>query len=41
MQEEVCRQPSRASRFRMIGYDYGAKKYVSFGEFADYEKYMK
>jgi len=29
------------SRFRMIGYDYGAKKYVSFGEFADYEKYMK
>lgn len=29
------------SRFRMIGYDYGAKKYVSFGEFADYEKFMK
>jgi branched-chain amino acid transport system substrate-binding protein len=29
------------SRFRMIGYDYAAKKYVSFGEFADYEKYMK
>jgi branched-chain amino acid transport system substrate-binding protein len=29
------------SRFRMIGYDYGAKRYVSFGEFADYEKFMK
>lgn len=29
------------SRFRMIGYDYAAKRYVSFGEFADYEKFMK
>lgn len=29
------------SSFRMIGYDYGAKRYTSFGEFRDYEKYLK
>lgn len=29
------------SSFRMIGYDYNAKRYTSFGEFRDYEKYMK
>ena len=27
--------------FRMIGYDFGAKKYKSFGEFSDYVKYLK
>ena len=27
--------------FRMIGYDYAAKKYKSIGEFSDYEKYTK
>lgn len=29
------------SSFRMIGYDYNAKRYTSFGEFRDYEKYTK
>lgn len=29
------------SAFRMIGYDYAAKKYRPFGEFADYEKFSK
>jgi ABC-type branched-subunit amino acid transport system substrate-binding protein len=32
---------SGPSSFRMFGYDYAAKKYVAFGEFADYDKYMK
>jgi branched-chain amino acid transport system substrate-binding protein len=32
---------SGPTSFRMIGYDYGAKKYVSYGEFSDYVKYMK
>jgi ABC-type branched-subunit amino acid transport system substrate-binding protein len=32
---------SGSSSFRMFGYDYAAKKYVAFGEFADYDKYMK
>ena len=27
--------------FRMIGYDFGAKKYKPFGEFSDYVKYTK
>ena len=27
--------------FRMISYDYGAKKYKSIGEFSDYAKYLK
>ena len=27
--------------FRMIGYDYGTKKYKSIGEFSDYAKYLK
>ena len=27
--------------FRMIGYDYGAKKYKAIGEFSDYAKYLK
>ena len=29
------------SSFRMIGYDYNAKRYTSFGEFRDYDKYTK
>ena len=32
---------SGPSSFRMFGYDYAAKRYVAFGEFADYDKYMK
>jgi len=32
---------SGPTSFRMFGYDYAAKKYVAFGEFADYDKYMK
>ncbi len=27
--------------FRMIGYDFGTKKYKAFGEFSDYAKYLK
>ena len=27
--------------FRMIGYDFGAKKYKPYGEFSDYTKYIK
>jgi branched-chain amino acid transport system substrate-binding protein len=27
--------------FRVIGYDFAAKKYKPFGEFADYAKYLK
>ena len=27
--------------FRMIGYDFGAKKYKPYGEFSDYTKYVK
>ncbi len=27
--------------FRMIGYDFGAKKYKPYGEFSDYVKYIK
>ena len=32
---------SGPTSFRMFGYDYAAKKYVAYGEFADYDKYMK
>ena len=32
---------SGPSSFRMFGYDYTAKKYVAFGQFSDYDKYMK
>ena len=27
--------------FRMLGYDFGTKKYKPFGEFSDYVKYIK
>ena len=32
---------SGPSSFRMIGYDYNAKRYTAFGEFRDYDKFMK
>ena len=32
---------SGPSSFRMIGYDYNAKRYTPFGEFRDYDKFMK
>jgi hypothetical protein len=32
---------SGPSSFRMIGYDFNAKRYTAFGEFRDYDKFMK